>query len=88
MDFPSTPSEEDDVFATDTHRSDGHDPEDWSARSITEVFPWTTDVDYIVEAGLRGRGLDASELSTVVDLTSGEPLVLRQGKGTLSQSLL
>lgn len=45
-----------------------------------EELDWLDKVDFIIENG--PRGLDGpSTLSTVVDLTSGRPIVIRQGKG-------
>ena len=41
---------------------------------------WIKQVDFIIENG--PRGLEGSEsLSTICDLTSGTPIVIRQGKG-------
>ena len=69
--------------------SDGDD-EDYSAFSIAdfsqeafESFPWVHLVDFIVINGHRGGGT-REELSTIVDLTSGQPVVLRQGKGVIA----
>lgn len=47
-------------------------------------FPWSNLVDFIVVAGPRGGGT-AEQLSTIVDLTSGAPVVIRQGKGQLGE---
>ena len=42
---------------------------------------WLQDVDFVVDNGVRGGSHDDEGRSTVLDLTSGEALVLRQGRG-------
>lgn len=42
--------------------------------------PWASKVDFIIENGPRGEEGKES-LSTIVDLTSGTPIVIRTGKG-------
>ena len=45
------------------------------------IWPWYHSVDFIVDAGKRGGSRE--ELSTVVDLTGDDPVVLRSGRGVL-----
>lgn len=45
------------------------------------VWPWYYSVDFIVDAGRRGGSRE--DLSTVVDLTGDDPVVLRSGRGVL-----
>jgi tRNA threonylcarbamoyl adenosine modification protein (Sua5/YciO/YrdC/YwlC family) len=44
------------------------------------VIDWIHKVDFIVDNGVRG-GDQSTSLSTVIDITSGAPVLLRQGKG-------
>lgn len=67
------------------------DGDDYSAYSeadfsqeAMETFPWISQVDFLVLNGHRGGG-SREELTTIVDLTTGQPpVVLRQGKGVLA----
>ena len=45
-----------------------------------EELGWLDKVDFIIENGPRGLA-GPSSLSTIVDLTSGKPVVIRQGRG-------
>jgi tRNA threonylcarbamoyl adenosine modification protein (Sua5/YciO/YrdC/YwlC family) len=72
------------ILTSSSHDTDIHenrDDLDLSYESITDEFPWTRNVDFIVEAGYRGTA--GQGLSTVVDLTSGEVVIIRQGVGKL-----
>lgn len=48
-------------------------------------FDWVSKVDCIVDNGNRGNH-DANSLSTVIDLTTGTPTILRQGLGAFDTS--
>jgi tRNA threonylcarbamoyl adenosine modification protein (Sua5/YciO/YrdC/YwlC family) len=72
-----------DVFDDEDNGSD--DEADYhNVQYFESMFelPWATKVDFIVIGGERGGG-SAEKLSTIVDLTAGEPQVIRQGKGLL-----
>jgi tRNA threonylcarbamoyl adenosine modification protein (Sua5/YciO/YrdC/YwlC family) len=47
------------------------------------ISKWTRDVDFIIDSGDRG----GQGRSTVVDLTTGAPFVLRQGTGVFDEKL-
>jgi len=59
------------------------------SEGISALYPWTSQVDFIIDGGMRGEPIatstatpdDASGLTTVVDLTSGESVIVRKGKG-------
>lgn len=71
----------------DTEHSDDDNEYDYSDTGYHEMlhdFPWAKNLDFIVVAGSRGGGT-AQDLSTIVDLTSGEPVLVRQGMGNLGE---
>lgn len=47
---------------------------------------WLQDVDFIVDNGFRGGSHADDGRSTVLDLTSGEAVVLRQGRGIFTEA--
>jgi tRNA A37 threonylcarbamoyladenosine synthetase subunit TsaC/SUA5/YrdC len=49
------------------------------ARPGSALKTWKADVDFVVSNGLR-----AERLSTVVDMTEGEPSLLRAGDGSFA----
>jgi tRNA A37 threonylcarbamoyladenosine synthetase subunit TsaC/SUA5/YrdC len=64
-----------------------------SVRDQDEVIEYTTDpeliyerlgkqVDYVIDCGIGDN-----QVSTIVDFTSGEPEIIRQGKGELEDLL-
>jgi tRNA threonylcarbamoyl adenosine modification protein (Sua5/YciO/YrdC/YwlC family) len=75
----SNDDEADDINDDDTDATDYH-----NTNIDLPVLPWAKLVDFIVVAGPRGGGT-ADQLSTIVDLTSGSPVVMRQGKGLLGE---
>eukprot|EP01035_Chromulina_nebulosa_P020818 gene20818-26986_t len=46
---------------------------------------WVNHVDFIIDNGKRG-GIQSSSLSTIIDITSGQPNILRQGIGHFNPS--
>jgi len=92
----SVPSWNDEDFhdIVDYSHSDSEDPDDGSHDDIeptslcpdelpisSPVWPWYHSVDFIVDAGRRGGRRE--DLSTVVDLTGDDLVVLRSGRGIL-----
>jgi len=73
----------DDDFV-DENNGSGEEADYHNVQYFESMFelPWATQVDFIVIGGERGGG-SAEQLSTIVDLTAGEPQVIRQGKGLL-----
>ena len=78
----------------DSSISDKEDPDDGLHEDIeatppdpdelpisSAVWPWYHSVDFIVDTGRRGGSRE--DLSTVVDLTGDDPVVLRSGRGVL-----
>jgi len=59
--------------------------EDTDYMNNLAVCAWVNKVDFIVENGRRG-GSVSGDLSTVIDISSGQPVMLRQGKGELDIS--
>lgn len=51
------------------------------SHQISWMGRWANDIDFIVDNGARGGSRVEEGRSTVLDLTSGEALVLRQGSG-------
>ena len=95
MVFAAAAAEEDDEnFEIGTEEDDGGGYEmynhnyDFNTDYMNDIttmqdqakISWIKQVDFIIENG--PRGLEGSEsLSTICDLTSGAPVIIRQGKG-------
>lgn len=86
-DIADNPNQDSSISDTEDPDDDPHDdieatPPDPDELPISSaVWPWYHSVDFIVDAGRRGGSRE--DLSTVVDLTGDDPVVLRSGRGVL-----
>lgn len=74
---------QDEEDSNNNHSNDSNDESNnFKYNYMNDVVrvPWVDKVDFIVENGPRGLE-GVSSLSTIVDLTLGKPVVIRQGKG-------
>jgi tRNA threonylcarbamoyl adenosine modification protein (Sua5/YciO/YrdC/YwlC family) len=64
-----------------SYYNNGNDTPKEDVMNDLNTFPWLNQVDFIVLNGPRGVG-GSEALTTVVDFTSGTPVVIRKGKGS------
>ena len=79
-DFEVTEEEEEGYEAYHDYEFNVNYIEDIASMQDQAKVAWIKEVDFVIENG--PRGVEGSEsLSTICDLTSGVPVIIRQGKG-------